>query len=68
MGGGTFHAGWYIPWGGVDFGLCPYLVDGWLGVAFMGGGGGVKCKAKVSLLAKALELQDYFAPFSPAAK
>ena len=59
MGGGT-SVGDGIYLGGVDFG--PYLVDGWWGVAFMGGGG-VPPKPKVSLLAKPLELQKYFAPF-----
>ncbi len=59
---GTIHEGWPFPWegtgislGGVDFG--PYLVDG-QGAGIHGGG-----EAKVSLLAKPLELQNYFALF-----
>ncbi len=43
MGGGT-SVGDGIYLGGVDFG--PYLVDGWWGVAFMGGGGGGYPKTK----------------------
>ncbi len=49
--------------GGFDFG--PYLVDDLQGGGFHGRG---KAKPKVSLLAKPLELQCYFAPFSKAAK
>ena len=40
MGGGTFHGGGGVayPWG-ADFG--PYVVDGWQGVASIGGGGSI---------------------------
>ncbi len=60
----TPHRGGVVyPWGGVDFG--PYLVEGWQGGGIYGGG---SAKPKVLLLAKPLELQYYFAPFSKAAK
>ena len=58
-GGGMSVVGrWHIS-GGFEFG--PYLVDDWqCGVASIWGGG---VKPKVSLLAKPVELQYYFAPF-----
>ena len=59
-GGGTIHGEVAYPWGGVDFG--PHLVDGQQGVTSMAGGN----KAKVSLLAKPLQLQYYLTLFSKA--
>ena len=42
------EGGWHFPWRrGFDFG--PYVVDGWQGVASVGGGA---VKAKASLLTK----------------
>ena len=55
MGGGTFHGGLTL--------VLTWLKAG-RGVASMGG----SAKPKVLLLAKLLELQYYFAPFSKAAK
>ncbi len=52
-------AWWHIPGGGLT------LVLTWLKA---GGGGGGSAKPKVLLLAKPLELQNYIAPFSKAAK
>ncbi len=62
--------GWHFPWGGVAYPWGGWLWSllGWrpaVGVASMGGG---SAKPKVLLLAKPLELQYYFAPFSKAAK
>ncbi len=57
VGGGTFHGGLTL--------VLTWLMAGGGGIH---GGGGGPPKPKVSLLGKPLELQDYFAPFSKAAK
>ena len=57
------HGGEAYPWGEFDFG--PYLVDGQQGGGIHGGG---SAKPKVLLLAKPLDPQYYFAPFSKEAK
>ncbi len=62
--GMVHHGGWLISWwGGISLGGGLTLVLTWL----MTGGGGWG-KPKVVLLAKPLELQYYFAPFSNSAK